>query len=155
MKNCNTTHLCIHPYITWHKLLTRNKGGRRQRWKWVVALTLLPGCTGAVGTARGGGAGKAEEGKPVRLCWELLAELLRLSCSALHSSSAPAEDLALTSSQGAFKQLSLCVSAPLRSSVGQGSCWGGRGTCLKEERLLCKHFLQSTLGTGCCINLHS
>lgn len=48
------------------------------------ALTQLGGCGGA---ATGRSAGEGQEVRPVRLCWELLAELVQESRSAARSSS--------------------------------------------------------------------
>lgn len=62
-----------------------------------LALTLLGGRGGAAGPAMGGGAGAGERqgGGPVRLYWELLAELAQESCRALRSSSVCLKDLTM------------------------------------------------------------
>lgn len=85
--------------------------GWKQEWTLEAALTLALGCTGAM---RQGWGGDAERGRLVRLYWELLAELLRLSHSTLRSSSTAAESLVLT--RGQPEQLDLWVSPFLLSS---------------------------------------
>lgn len=71
----------------------------------------------------------------IRLCWELLAELLRLSYSVLCSSSMRATGLDLTSWLGRkrLEKLGLAAPSPPRpSSAGRPSLngCGGRRMCL-------------------------
>lgn len=90
-------------------------------------------CVVTKGLAWRGSAGEAQEVRPVRLCWELLAELLRLSHSTLRSSSRWTDSLGLTRCGGRnrLERLRFRV-PPLRPSsvvrLLHCSCRGGR-TC--------------------------
>lgn len=91
-----------------------------------VALTLVAGGVGR-------DAGEEQAFGLVRLCWELLAELLRLSHSRLRSSSTQMEGLALTSGR-------VGISLPpfLPSSVGGPSPCGCRRWQTRSDTSLCE-----------------
>lgn len=91
-----------------------------------VALTLVAGGVGR-------DAGEEQAFGLVRLCWELLAELLRLSHSRLRSSSTQTEGLALTSGR-------VGISLPpfLPSSAGGPSPCGCRRWRTRSDTSLCE-----------------
>lgn len=88
-----------------------------------VALTLLGGRGGAAGPAVGGGAGEGQGGRPVRLYWELLAELAQESRRALRSSSVCLKDLTM----GPTNPDQRCPRGPPSPPPAWRSWKGGRG----------------------------